>query len=108
MYHTTTIYHWSNNCQETKKSDANNAINRPADAIAGIATQQRPQAATMLTPVSTSTLIFYRKKEKIELFEDLFHTMLKKQPEMTEAMKINYFLEHLRKEAFQTFRNISA
>ena len=28
--------------------DANNSINRLADAIAGIATQQRPQAATML------------------------------------------------------------
>ena len=31
-----------------QNSDANNSINRLADAIAGIATQQRPQAATML------------------------------------------------------------
>ena len=38
--------------------DANNSINRLAEAIAGIATQQRPQAATMLKPVSTNTLIF--------------------------------------------------
>ena len=34
--------------------------------------------------------------------------MLKIQPEMTEAMKINHFHAHLRKDAVQTFRNISA
>ena len=88
--------------------DANNSLNRLADAIARIATQQRPQAATMLKPVSTNTLIFDGKNEKFELFEDLFHTMLKMQPEMTEAIKINHFHAHLRKEALQTFRNISA
>ena len=88
--------------------DANNSINRLADAIAGITTQQRPQAATMLKPVSTNTLIFDGKIEKFELFEDLFHTMLKMQPEMTEAIKINHFHAHLRKDTLQTFRNISA
>ena len=62
----------------------------------------------MLKPVSTNTLIFDGKIEKFELFEDLFHTMLKMQPEMTAAMKINHFHAHLRKEAFQTFRNIRA
>ena len=71
--------------------DANNSINRLADAIAGIVTQQRPQAATMLKPVCTNTLIFDGKIEKLELFEGLFHTMLKMQPEMTEAMKMNHF-----------------
>ena len=91
-----------------QNSEANNSINRLANAIAGIATQQRPQAATMLKPVSTNTLIFDGKNEKFELFEDLFHTMLKMQPEMTEAMKINHFHAHLRKESLQTFRNISA
>ena len=88
--------------------DANNSINLLADAIAGITTQQRPQAATMLKPVSTNTLIFDGKNEKFELFEDLFHTMLKMQPEMTEAIKINHFHAHLRNQALQTFRNISA
>ena len=34
--------------------------------------------------------------------------MLKMQPEMTEAMKFNHFHAHLRKDALQTFRNISA
>ena len=88
--------------------DANISFNRLADASTGIATQQRAQAATMLKPVSTNTLIFDGKNEKLELFEDLFHTMLKMQPEMTEAMKIKLFHAHLRKEALQTFRNISA
>ena len=88
--------------------DANNSINRLADAIAGIATQKRPQAATMLKLVSTSTLIFDGKNKKFERFEDLFHTIIKMQPEMTEAMKISHFHAHLRKDALQTLRNISA
>ena len=91
-----------------QNSDANNSINRLVDEIAGIATQQWPQAATMLKPVSTKTLFFDGKNEKFELFEELIHTMLKMQPEMTEAMKINHFHAHLRKEALQTFRNTSA
>ena len=62
----------------------------------------------MLKPVSTNTLIFDGKNEKIEIFEDLFHTMLKMQPEMTEAMKIHHCQAHLRKEALQTIRNINA
>ena len=41
-----------------QNSDAINSINRLADASPGIATQQRPQAATMLKPVFTNTLIF--------------------------------------------------
>ena len=91
-----------------QNSDANNSINRLADAIAGMATQQRTQAATMLKAVITNTLIFDGKNEKFEHFEHLFHTMLKMQPEMTEAMKINHFHAHLRKDALQSIRNISA
>ena len=91
-----------------QNSDATNSINCLVDAIAGIATQQRPQAATMLKPVSTNTLIFDGKNEKFEFFEDIFHTVLKMQPQMTEAMKIKHFHAHLRKKALQTFRNISA
>ena len=91
-----------------QNSNANNSINRLVDAIAGIATQQRPQAATILKPVSTNTLISDGKNEKFELFADLFHTLLKMQPEMTEAIRINHFHAHLRKEALQTSRNRSA
>ena len=91
-----------------QNSDVNNYTNRLPDAIAGIETQQRPPAATMLKPVSTNILIFSGKNEKFELFEDIFHTMLKKQPEMTEAMKIKHFHVHLRNEALQTLRKLSA
>ena len=73
---------------KNQNSDANISVDRLADAIAGVAAQQRPQAAAMLKPVSTNTIISVGKNEKFELFEDLFHTMLKMQPEMTEAMKI--------------------
>ena len=62
----------------------------------------------MLKPVSINTIIFDGKKEKVDLFEDPFHTMLKMQSEMMEAKKVNDFHSHLRKEALQTFRNISA
>ena len=93
---------------KTQNLDANNSINRLVDAIAGISTQQRPQSATMLKPVSTNTLIFDGKNEQFELSEDLFHTMLKRQPEMTDAMKVIHFNAHLRKEGLQIFRIISA
>ena len=61
----------------------------------------------MLKPVSAKTINSDGKNEKLELFGDLFHTMLKMQPEMTEAMKINLSCR-FKKEALQTFRNISA
>ena len=91
-----------------QKSEARISINRLVDAIAGIATQQLPQAATMLKEVSTNKLFFDEKNEKFELFEDLFQTMLKMQSKMTEAMKIKHFLAHLRKEALQAFTNKSS
>ena len=62
----------------------------------------------MVRPVSTTTLTFDGKSEKFELFEDLFHTMIKMQPDMTETMKINHFHSLLRKNALQTFRNINS
>ena len=62
----------------------------------------------MLKPVSTNTLIFDGKNEKFELLEGLFYTALKMQPETAEAIKIDNFHARLRKEALQTFKNISA
>ena len=68
----------------------------------------RPSAQTlMVRPVSSTTLTFDGKSEKFELFEDLFHTMIKMQPDMTETMKINHFHSLLRKNALQTFRKIN-
>ena len=52
-------------------------------------------------------MTFDGKSEKFELFEDLFHTMIKMQPEMSKQIKINHFYSLLRKNLLQTFRNIS-
>ena len=93
---------------KNQNSDANNSHNCQVYANSGTATQQRPQAATMLKQISTFTFFFDGKNEKRELFEDLSHTMLKMQPEMTEAIEIKQFHAHLRQEPFQTFRNMSA
>ena len=58
----------------------------------------------MRKPVSRKTLIFDGRNEKIELFEDLYHTMLRKQLEMTEAIKTNHFFALLRKKRGPTFK----
>ena len=82
-------------------------INRVADVIMGM--NNKPSAQTlMVRPVSTTTLTFDGKSKKFELFEDLFHTMIKMQPNMTETMKINHFHLMLRKNALQTFRNLNS
>ena len=82
-------------------------INLLADVIMGMNT--KPSAQTlMVRPVSTTTLTFDGKSERFELFEDLFYTMIKMQPDMTDAMKINHFHLLLRKNALQTFRNINS
>ena len=91
-----------------QNSDANNSIYRLVDSLPGIATRQRPQAATIHKPVSKNTIVLDGKNEKVEFFGDLFHTLLKMQPQMTEAMKYNHFHAHSPKEALQTLRNISA
>ena len=59
----------------------------------------------MLKPVTANTIIFYGKNVKFEFFESFFHTILKHQPEMTEAMKTNHFYAQLQKEALHVFRN---
>ena len=56
-----------------------------------------------IRPVATTTMTFDEKSENLELFEGLFHTMIKMQPAITG---INHFLSLLRKRALQTFRNI--
>ena len=83
------------------------SITRLADVLTTM--QNRPTAQQRtIRPVNSNTMTFDGKSEKFELFEDLFHTMIKMQPEMTEQMKINHFHSLLRKNALQTFRNISS
>ena len=82
-------------------------ISRLADVLTNM--QSRPTAQQLtIRPVNSNNMTFDGKSEKFELFEDLFHTMIKKQPEMTEQMKVNHFHSLLRKNALQTFRNISS
>ena len=70
--------------------------------------QNRPAAQQLtIRPVNSNTMTFDGKSEKFELFEDLFQTMIKLRPEMSEQMKINHFHSRLKKNALQTFRNIS-
>ena len=76
-------------------------INRLAEVLVGMNSRTSAQTL-MVRPVSTTTLTFDGKSEKFELFEDLFHTMIKMQPDMTETMKINLFHSLL-----QTFRTIN-
>ena len=80
-------------------------FNRLADVLVNL--QNKPQSMT-IRPVQTTPMTFDGKSEKFELFEDLFHTMIKMQPTMTEQMKINHFHSLLRKGALQTFRNINS
>ena len=82
-------------------------ITRLADVLTNM--QNRPTAQQLtIRPVNSNTMTFDGKSEKFELFEDLFHTMIKMQPEMTEQMKITHFHSLLRKNALQTFRNINS
>ena len=87
---------------------SDNSTSRLFEARAGTATQQRPEAAKMLKSEIKNTLIFDGENEIFEIFEPLFHTMIKMQPEMKEAIKTNHFHAHLRKEALQTIRNNGA
>ena len=77
-------------------------INRLADVNMGM--NNKPSAQTlMVRPVNTTTLTFDGKSKKFELFEDLFYTMIKMQPDMTEPMKINHFHSLLRKMRYRPF-----
>ena len=61
-------------------------FNRLADVIMGMNNKSSAQTV-MVRPVSTTTLTFDGKCEKFELFDELFHTIIKMQPDMTDAMK---------------------
>ena len=70
-------------------------INRLADVLVNL--QNKPQTMT-IRRVTSNPMTFDGKTEKFELLEDLFHTMIKMQPAMTEQMKINHFHSLLRKK----------
>ena len=57
--------------------------------------------------LTTTMPTFDRNTEKIEFFEDLFHTSLKIHNQLTEDDRVNYFDSLMRGDALQTFKNIS-
>ena len=80
-------------------------VNQIALAIEKLANKNSPQS--LFHPKNTLTFNGKNEKnEKFEYFEDLFHTTLRMQPNLTEDMKINHFHAHLRGLALKTFKNI--
>ena len=92
--------------ERTVPAPEQDPINMLADVLTSM--QNRPTAQQLtIRAVNSNTRTFNGQSEKFELFEDLFHTMIKMQPDMSEQMKINHVHSLLRKNALQTFRNIS-
>ena len=80
-------------------------VNQIAQAIEKLANKNSQQS--LFHPKNTLTFNGKNEKnEKFEYFEDLFHTTLRMQPNLTEEMKINHFHTHLRGLALKTFKNI--
>ena len=93
--------------QNTTTSSATplDPVNQIALAIEKLANKNESQ--TFFHPKNTLTFNGKNEKnEKFEYFEDLFHTTLRMQPNLTEDMKINHFHAHLRGLALKTFKNI--
>ena len=85
--------------QQGQNPDSINLINRLAEAVGGIESQQQPETSPLLMkPTISNTLFFDGKNEKFELFEDFFHTLLKMQLEMSETLKINHLNSHAREK----------
>ena len=83
----------------------NDPVNQIAVAIERLASRAPQQS--LFHPKNTLTFNGkFEKNEKFEYFEDLFHTTLRMQPNLTEEMKINHFHAHLRGLALKTFKNI--
>ena len=93
--------------QYTSTSTTNpfDPVNQIALAIEKLANKNTPQS--LFHPKNTLTFNGKNEKnEQFEYFEDLFHTTLRMQPNLTEEMKINHFHAHLRGLALKTFKNI--
>ena len=95
----------SHAAQNTTTSSATplDPVNQIALAIEKLANKNESQ--TFFHPKNTLTFNGKNEKnEKFEYFEDLFHTTLRMQPNLTEDMKINHFHAHLRGLALKTLK----
>ena len=89
--------------ERTVPAPEQDPINRLADVLTSMQNRPTAQQPTIRT-VNSNTMTFDGKSKKFGLFVYLFHTMIKL---MSEQMKINHFHSLLRKNALQTFRNIT-
>ena len=62
--------------ETTTPTTPSDTINRLAEILVGMNNRPSPQTL-IVRPVSTTTLTFDCKSDKIERFEDLFHRMIK-------------------------------
>ena len=68
--------------ERTVPTPEQNPTNRLADVLTSM--QNRPTAQQLtIRPVNSNTMTIDGKSEKFELFEDLFHTMIEMQPEIS-------------------------
>ena len=73
-------------------------------ALAKEKLSNKPSRPSLFHPRNTLTFDGKNlKNKKLEFFEGLFHTTLRRQPNLTEDMKINHFYAHLRGLALKTF-----
>ena len=84
-----------------RNSDANSSINRLAEAIAGIATQQRRQGAIMLKSVSTNTITFDGKNDELEFIETCFRQCSKCNQIGQKRLKLTNFMHISEKKHFK-------
>ena len=98
----------SKNTHKRQAKDQNTSIKRLAEAIAGIASQQRTATSAILKPASTNIIMFIGKNEKIQLFEIFFHTMLSLLSNKNEVLRINPPHAHLKKDELRIFYNNNA
>ena len=82
--------------ERTVPAPEKDPVNRLADVLTSMQNHPTAQQLT-IRPVNSNRMTFDGKSEKFELFEDLFHTMIKIQHDMSEQMKINHFHSLLRK-----------
>ena len=71
------------------------------------ATQQSAGLPRLPKALSTTMPTFDGRNDKFEHFEDLFMTSLKVYPNISEEEQIHYFHSLLRRDALQTYRNMT-
>ena len=78
-------------------------INRLADVL--VNHQNKPQAMT-IRPVTTNPMTFVGKTVKLELFEDLIHTMIKMQPAKINLVQLeNCITAYMRRLWYTSKKN---